>query len=201
MSYSKSNLMKDEVIVYETRLHWIIFFWGSLFIVFAILAAIGSAAESDSSGFKAIAIFAIFGLVLFISELINYITSEFCITNMRLIMKTGFIRRRTIEMLLQKVESISLTQGILGRIVGYGTIVITGTGGTPQKFVNVNKPLEFRNKAQEQLSKTVEQKMISSDKMNNSNSLIDLEKLSELKTKGIITEEEFTQKKRMMLGL
>ena len=66
----------------------------------------------------------------------------------RVIIKVGLLHRRTLEMLLIKVEAISVDQSIAGRIFGYGTIVVVGTGGTREAFENIASPLEFRRAVQ-----------------------------------------------------
>jgi len=117
--YVESNLTSGENIVYETKLHWIIFI--SLKAVFT----------------------------LFISPIINFFTSEFAITNKRIIIKVGWIRRKTLEMNITKVESVNVSQGILGRILNYGTIVVIGTGGTKETFLKISEPLQFRKEFQQ----------------------------------------------------
>ena len=79
---------------------------------------------------------------------IRYVSSEFAVTDKRVIIKIGLLHRRTLEMLLIKVEAISVDQSIAGRIFGYGTIVVVGTGGTREAFENIASPLEFRRAVQ-----------------------------------------------------
>lgn len=117
--YAQSNLTKDEQVIYETKLHWIIFV-----------------------SLKAI-------LTLFIAPLIAQATSEFVITNKRLMIKVGLISRTTLEMNLSKIETVNVNQSILGRMLGYGTVVVVGTGGTNKTFPAISNPLEFRKKFQE----------------------------------------------------
>ena len=74
---------------------------------------------------------------------------EFAVTNKRVIVKTGLISRRTLEMNLSKIESVNVDQSIMGRILGYGTITIIGTGGTRESFPKIAEPLLFRKKFQE----------------------------------------------------
>ncbi len=71
-------------------------------------------------------------------------TSEFVITNKRVVVKIGLIWRRTLEMNLSRVETVNVDQSILGRLLDYGTITIIGTGGTRESFRSISKPLEFR---------------------------------------------------------
>lgn len=121
-SYVKNNLSKGETIIYETKLHWINFFWS---IIITLL----------TSGI---------GFLLAIPAFITYITSEFSITNKRLMIKVGWLSRKTLELNLTKIESANIDQSILGRILGYGSITIVGTGGTREKFNKINSPLLFR---------------------------------------------------------
>jgi len=93
--------------------------------------------------------FLLVGIIWFINALIRYLTSEFAITNKRIIIKVGLIKRITLEMNREKIESIGVDQGILGRIFNYGTIVISGTGSIRQIFKAIVNPIQFRKIAQE----------------------------------------------------
>jgi len=117
--YVRKSLIRGEQIEYETSYHW---------IIFCNLRAI---------------------LTLFSAPLIDKYTDEFAITNKRVIIKVGLIRRKTLEMNLSKIESVNVYQTILGRILGYGTIQVIGTGGTRETFAMITKPLQFRKKFQE----------------------------------------------------
>jgi len=79
--------------------------------------------------------------------------TEMAVTNRRVVIKTGLVNRKTIEMLLGKVESIEVNETAVGRMLGYGTIVVIGTGGTPEPFHKVAHPLEFRSQVQQQIEK------------------------------------------------
>ena len=83
-------------------------------------------------------------------------SAEFAVTNKRVILKTGFIQSKTAEMFLNKIESVGVDQSISGRILGFGTIVIRGTGGSLEPFDNVSAPLEFRRQIQEQIGRSFE---------------------------------------------
>ena len=89
-----------------------------------------------------------------IGTFIKYSTSEFGLSNKRVLMKVGFIRRNSIEVLLSKVEGIQVNQGILGRVLDYGSIIVSGTGGMNDPFHNITNPMEFRRKVQEQIEAT-----------------------------------------------
>ena len=73
-------------------------------------------------------------------------TTEIAITNLRIVRKGGFIRRRTWEMNMDKVESVTVDQGILGRILNYGTIHVLGTGEGMEHLHQIRSPIEIRNR-------------------------------------------------------
>ena len=83
-------------------------------------------------------------LSLFLRPLIMSKTDEFAITNKRIIMKTGLISRKVFEMTVAHIESINVDQTIMGRILGYGTIIIVGSGGTRESFEDIADPIRFR---------------------------------------------------------
>lgn len=140
MGYIESNLLSDENIVYKARLHWIVF-WKPFALI--ILGTIFMVVQPIIAGIViAIGIFAI------ISPIVDYATSEFGVTNKRVIIKVGFLRRRTLELLLRHVEAISVDQSVTGRILGFGSITLTGTGGVREVFHSISSPLEFRRQVQ-----------------------------------------------------
>lgn len=151
MGYIEENLMVGEKVSYRAKLHWVIFLWAAIFLFIAI---IGFASGSGTVGGLFIFLAALTGFFSFI----NYSTSEFGVTNKRVLVKVGWIRRHSLETLLTKVEGIGVNQGILGRIFGYGTIVVTGTGGTKEPFHKIDAPLEFRKRVQEQIAAVQESK-------------------------------------------
>jgi len=147
MGYIDKNLMQDENDLYQVKLHWAVFLGPIIwFIITIILLASGS--ELVVIGVILLLIAIIHGL----ASLISYFTSEFGLTDKRVICKTGFIRRSSMEVLLSKVEGIQVKQGILGRIFGYGSITVTGTGGSQDPFRKIRAPIDCRKKVQEQIS-------------------------------------------------
>jgi uncharacterized membrane protein YdbT with pleckstrin-like domain len=78
--------------------------------------------------------------------------TEMAVTNKRVIVKSGLANRRTIELLLPRIESIAVEEPALGRLLGYGTVIVRGTGGTPEVFPRIARPLEFREQVQRQIA-------------------------------------------------
>jgi len=144
MGYIESNLLPDEKIVYKARLHWIIF-WKPCALVF--LGAIFLFIQPIVGG-----VVILIGLLAFLAPVIDYATSEFGVTNKRVIIKVGFLRRKTLELLLRHVEAISVDQTVMGRFLNYGSVTLTGTGGVREVFHNISAPLEFRKRIQGEAS-------------------------------------------------
>jgi uncharacterized membrane protein YdbT with pleckstrin-like domain len=155
MGYAEQNLMPGEEIVYKAKLHWVLFLRpiGPL-ILALILLIFGSAQNSDSvTIFRCLAgIFFLGVIVSGIGAFTLFITTEFALTNKRVIAKSGWIRRRSVELLLSKIESIGVNQPILGRILDYGTIIVTGTGGTKEPFRDIAAPMELRKRVNAQIA-------------------------------------------------
>jgi uncharacterized membrane protein YdbT with pleckstrin-like domain len=95
--------------------------------------------------------FALAAILIFIGILKRNAT-EMAVTNKRVIVKSGLADRRTIELLLPRIESIAVEEPALGRILGYGTVIVRGTGGTPEVFPQIARPLEFREQVQRQIA-------------------------------------------------
>ena len=100
--------------------------------------------------------FALVTLFIWIKTYIFYRCSEYGITNKRVLMKTGWIQRNSLEMFLDKIEAIHVDQTVLGRLLGYGTLMIVGTGGSRDPFVNVPRPLHFRKMVQQEIDDYIE---------------------------------------------
>lgn len=145
MSYVDQNLLPQETVVYSTKLHWVIYLSPIVFFAISVLIYIGTHGHHHikGGGHVALLFFAI-GLVLFLIRKIKSSSAEFAVTNKRVVIKVGVFQRHSVEVLLSKVESVGVDQGVLGKMLGYGTIIISGTGGTKEPFVLVNNPLEFR---------------------------------------------------------
>jgi hypothetical protein len=164
MSYVQANLVPGEAVIYETRLHWIVML-GHLIVGCLLLGLPGVLLlyyAASQSGMEATSLhlmeggglaLIVCGAVVILMGMLRRNATEMAVTNRRVVIKTGLASRKTIEMLLNKVESIEVSEPALGRMLGYGTIVMIGTGGTPEPFHKVAHPLEFRSQVQQQIEK------------------------------------------------
>ena len=146
MGYVDNNLLPNEQITYRAKLHWIIYALPVMVFVIAIAVAL------SGGGWIAFIAIGVIGFALFLPPWIKSSSSEFAITNKRVLIKVGLIRRHSLELLLQKVEGIGVDQGMVGRILGYGTITVSGVGGTKEPFQMISNPLEFRRQVQASLA-------------------------------------------------
>jgi membrane protein YdbS with pleckstrin-like domain len=164
MSYIDSNLVPGETVIYKTRLHWIVMLGhvavgclllilpGAILLYYAFTqTGIEPKTLQIMKGGGA-ALLAI-GAIVILMGMVRRNATEMAVTNRRVVIKTGLASRKTIEMLLNKVESIEVSETPFGRILGYGSIVVIGTGGTPEPFRKMAHPLEFRSQVQQQIEK------------------------------------------------
>lgn len=163
MGYIEKTLVPGEHVIYETRLHWIVmighFCLGLILIGAACFLAIYADEHQEMSMGSLHAFYwgalaaAVVGIAILIAGSIRRNATEMAVTNRRVIIKTGLAGRRTIEMLLNKVETIEVTEPGMGRILGYGSIAIIGTGGTSEPFHKIAHPIDFRNNVQMQIER------------------------------------------------
>jgi uncharacterized membrane protein YdbT with pleckstrin-like domain len=152
MSYVENNLLPGEAIVHKGHVHWIIYGKSiSLIVIGLLLLTFG---WSDDAALSKLWIFGAVGLliavIIAIPAALRAFTTELAVTTRRVVAKRGLIRRDTFEMLHRRVESIAVHQTIGGRLLGYGTLVLHGTGGGLETIPTVADPLAFRNAAMAQ---------------------------------------------------
>lgn len=150
MSYVTRNLVAGESLVYETGVHWSVLFWPVVIATVIGAGAIVCFLKKDSDFLYAGAALLVVALAVIVAATVKRNATEIAVTNRRVIIKTGLARRRSLEIMLPKVESVAITESLMGRVLGYGTVVIHGTGGTPEPFEKIAHPSEFRNHVKEQ---------------------------------------------------
>lgn len=124
-SYVEGALVKDERIVHIGHI--------SLWSLWHLIAA----------GVVLLPAFGV-GLIFLVIAYVRYKSIELAVTTKRVIVKHGFIRRQTVEINLNKVESIQVDQGVLGRLFDFGTLVISGTGTSHAPIAGIAAPMVFR---------------------------------------------------------
>jgi uncharacterized membrane protein YdbT with pleckstrin-like domain len=146
MRYIERILQPGETLVYAGKIHWIIYLPAMILLLIAL--ALLTRANDMPSGlswlFASVAS-ALAGAVALLSAWFRRWTTEIDVTNRRIVYKRGFIKRHTVEMNMDKVESVDVDQSILGRLLNYGDITIYGTGEGIEPLHGIGAPLEFRN--------------------------------------------------------
>jgi len=129
MSYIDDSLIEGERVLHRARMTWWSQFW--LIVLGLVLLVV------------------VVGLGFLAWAWINVRSTEIAITNRRIIAKLGFIRRSTVEINLEKVEALRVEQGLMGRLLNYGTVFISGAGTSVAPMRDIADPLVFRRKFME----------------------------------------------------
>ena len=148
MSYVNSVLQPGETIKAIGKLHWIIFIRAFVLLVAGIVLLIYASSLTTQLGFALRMVgWAVLALALLaaLQAWFMQAITELAITDRRVIYKRGFLSRRTIEMNMAKVETVDVQQSILGRLLGFGTIRVRGTGQGIENLTGVAAPLALRN--------------------------------------------------------
>jgi uncharacterized membrane protein YdbT with pleckstrin-like domain len=150
MASLEAHLLAGERMVRRSRPHWILF-GGPLLVGLTgvVLGAVLQITRQDYwyAGAAVVGL----ALLLAIGPALRYLSTEFAITDKRVIARLGLLQRRSLETLLSKIEAIEVEQDLTGRLLGYGTLVIVGTGGTRESIPRIPAPLEFRRQVQSQI--------------------------------------------------
>lgn len=134
---------------YRGHLHKGVWVWPILWVIVSLLVY-KQGGDAKASG---VFLFVILVIPSTIRAAIILMTSEFAVTNRRVIVKGGFISRFSVEALIPRIEGVLVTEGILGRILGYGTVTVLSAGGAQVFFRNITNPRQFRRAVQEQIDR------------------------------------------------
>ena len=136
MSYITASLAANETVLHTTKLS----LWQFVphMMMALLLIFVGVSARQP------LPILTVIGVTIFVWVAVQVWTTEMAVTNKRIIYKTGLIARNTTELMIGKVESVQVNQGITGRLFGFGQVDVSGTGSNSAKFKGVVDPLAFR---------------------------------------------------------
>jgi uncharacterized membrane protein YdbT with pleckstrin-like domain len=149
MKYVDQVLQPGERVIYATSLHWFVYLRAIQMVLLASVCVIAANMADQVYivlAFKVLAlVFGVIAIVSALRALIRRVTTELAVTDRRVIYKTGVFQRHSMEMNVSKVETVGVNQSILGRILGYGTVVVRGTGGSFEPIPYIGDPLNFRS--------------------------------------------------------
>ena len=145
--YIDEILQPGEKVLYSTNAHWIFYLPAMVAWVVALVLIAASLAVPPMAvlGLPAAAVVAAVALYFTVQGWFHRLTTETDVTDRRVVHKTGFIKRRTFEIALDKIESVDVEQTILGRIFNYGDVTILGVGEGKQTISTIASPLSFRS--------------------------------------------------------
>jgi len=144
MAYVDSILEPGETIRYHTTVSWTLYTPASVLALCALAALLAAVSYADI-GWFAVIVFALAAIVAAIPAWFRRWTTEIAVTDRRIILKRGLIRRHTVEMNMQKVESVDVDQTLVGRLFDYGTVTIRGTGSSFETLRMIDAPLKLRS--------------------------------------------------------
>jgi uncharacterized membrane protein YdbT with pleckstrin-like domain len=144
MSYIREILRPDEKLLATGSMHWIIYWPAIALMALAVISLIVLGSTSVASRIIFL-LFALAAIFFAIKEWFQQWITEIAVTDRRVIVKTGLIRRHTAEMNMGKVESVTVYQSILGRLLNYGSVHVRGTGEGLGHLDYIKSPIELRN--------------------------------------------------------
>lgn len=146
-SYVDRILQPGEEVRFVGKIHWIKYLPGILFLILALILLVygETVARNGEVLLLGSAFVAVIAAIMMVKAWFLRWITEIAVTDRRVIYKTGFIRRHTNEMHMDKVESVQVDQSILGRILGYGNVMVLGTGEGLEPIDTITAPLKLRN--------------------------------------------------------
>jgi uncharacterized membrane protein YdbT with pleckstrin-like domain len=213
MGFPKRLLAEHEDLVLDLRPHWIALVGPGLVLVLLIVALVVLFANFDppsAVAWLSLAAGAVLLIVYPIRAFLAWVTSHFVVTTDRVIHRSGWLAKRSMEMPLERINDVTFTQTVLERVVGAGSLRIqSGSEYGQNHFRDIRKPEDVQKLIYEQ-SEANEARMRSGDvsrqattetfDIDDGSPLDEIERLARLKERGILSEEEFETQKRRLLG-
>jgi uncharacterized membrane protein YdbT with pleckstrin-like domain len=161
MGYVDESLVPGESVAYRARLHWIVvapaLLGGGMIDMIGVGLVVAALVGRGPGGHASVpmiilgAVLMLLGSAWMATGIIQWRATEITVTSRRVLIKTGIVSRHTTEILLAKVESISIEESMIARVLGFGKLTVHGTGGTPETFERIASPHAFRRQVQIQI--------------------------------------------------
>ena len=201
MPFPKKLLNENEEVVVDVRPHWIVLAGPSLALLASIAAAIRISANTDNEVFRlAVLALVLVVLVWFVVRFAKWVTTNLVITSDRLIVRSGVIAKRGREIPLERINDITVTQSVVNRILGSGDLVVESAGERGQEaFPECPDPTRVQNEIYRQMEESRDRDLDRQSGRRELSPLDQLEKLDELRQRGVISQAEFDVKKAKLL--
>ncbi len=209
MGYTEKNLAEGETILYRARYHWV--YYSFVVIVLVLAAALGFAAlhaRNNQAGDEVgrplawlAAAFVLIGLVGFLARRIRVSRDEFVVTNRRVIRRVGLFAREVQNAPLEKIQDITVEQGIFGRMLGYGTVIVeTASENGMLIFPKIASPEGLRTNVWRQAPSAGQTRSEVPATPEPPTLEARLEELESLKQRGLLSAEEYAAKRQEILS-
>lgn len=205
MAFPKRLLVEGEELVMDLRPHWIALAGPALATIGGMIAAfIVDSKVSNSAGSKAVWVVYLLALVLYvIPKTIKWATEHFVITSDRLIRRQGLVAKHSMEIPLEHINDVRFEQNILERMIGAGTLVVqSASEHGRESFDNIRRPEEVQ-KTIYRVGEKNKQQMYGTGPgaaASAPSTTTELQRLAELRDRGVLTQEEFEAQKAKILG-
>jgi uncharacterized membrane protein YdbT with pleckstrin-like domain len=212
MGYLDSLMGRNEQIVFMTRQHWLVLLVTGLidgFLAIATLIIAFFLRSEVNDIFVALAVLAVFPITHFVVRFLNWYNAQYIVTNRRVMEIRGVINKRVSDSSLEKVNDVVLEQSILGRFLKYGTVeIITGSDIGVNFFRYIAYPVRFKTEMLNQKESLTEMdsygaraKRVLTEEPPVGGDIPELiAELDELRKRGIISQQEFQEKKTDLLS-
>ena len=211
MAFPTRLLIEGEDLVLDLRPHWIALVWPSIATGLLIVGyGFALAVAPDEGAGRTIVEWGglLLALVLFVwfplRRIVAWATSNFAVTTDRVIHRQGFIAKRSMEIPLEAINDVRFSQGMLERVVGAGDLIIQSASEYGRNvFANIRNPEGVQRTIYEQGERNAERMYrgrTASASPAAPSITTELERLAELRDKGVLTEAEFQNQKKKILG-
>ncbi len=201
LPFPRRLLNEGEEVVIDVRPHWVVMAGPSLAIAASIAAAIFVSAETGSDALLlAVLVAVLVVLVWFLYRLARWATTNLVVTSDRLIVRSGIVSKRGREIPLERINDITVTQSIVNRLLASGDLVVESAGERGQEsFPECPRPTRVQNEIYVQMEAARDRDLDRQAARRPLSPLEQLEKLDELRQRGVITQAEFDVKKAKLL--
>jgi uncharacterized membrane protein YdbT with pleckstrin-like domain len=202
MPFPRRLLIEGEELILDRRPHWVALLGPALVAVVGLALAWWLSTLMDSAAWLPWVVYVVLLLVYPVPKVVSWLTSNFAVTSDRVIHREGFIAKRSMEIPLEAINDVRFQQGIFERIIGAGTLVIhSASEAGRQEFADVRDP--------EMVQKTIyHQGELNQQRMRGTGAVVpqapsmttELQRLADLRERGVLTEDEFQEQKARILG-
>lgn len=203
MAFPRRLLVEGEELVFDLRPHWIALVMPTIATVLTLAVMIVLYETFEEGILDTIVGIAgtLFLLAYPVRRLVDWLTSHFVVTSDRIIHRRGFIAKYSMEVPLEAINDVRFEQGVVDRLIGAGTLVVqSASEAGRQVFDHIRRPEEVQKTIYHQGELNQQRMLAGSGTRSSPSTASELERLADLRARGVLTEEEFQAQKAKILG-